>query len=155
MRRGFGFAAWLAIVAATLLLTACSTSAVSRLEDVPVPPGAGKELVEGAYEVRLDLTVSELRRELKDKYGKAEVGIYTLPSNTEWSAVNGFYASRLGARGLGRDERFPTDRATYKVAVWGRDGWLGKQAVAVALVGEGPVNVDERRQLLVILLAGR
>ena len=155
MRRGFGFASWLAIVATTLLMTACSSSTVARLDDVPVPPGARKEIVEGAYEVPLDLTVAELRRDLKEKYGKAEVAIYTLPGDAEWSAVSAFYASQLRARGLGRDECFPADRARYKVAVWGRDGWLNKQAVAVALLDDGPMDGDERQKLLVILLAGR
>jgi hypothetical protein len=155
MRRGFRFTTWLALAATTLLMTACSSSTVARLDDVPVPPGARKEIVEGVYEVQLDLTVAELRRDLKEKYGKAEVAIYTLPGDAEWSAVNAFYGSQLGAWGLGRDECFPTDRASYKVAVWGRDGWLEKRAVAVALLDDGPVDGDERQKLLVILLAGR
>ena len=109
----------------------------------------------GRHHTGLDLTVAELRRELQDKYGKAEVGIHTLPGGAEWSAINAFYASQLGARGLGRDECFPADRATYKAAVWGRDGWLSKRAVAVALINEGPVIAGERQKLLVNLLASR
>ena len=104
-----------------------------RAEDIPVPPSARREVIEGAYETRLDLAVADARRVLSEGYGRADVEIFRLDAGADWGSVERFYEERLGAAGFTRDLGFTAEHHNYKLAVW-RSGGDG---VAVALVDAG------------------
>lgn len=108
-----------------------------RLEEIPAPPSARRGVPEGASEVRIDGVTSEVRRALAEKYGDAEVALYTLPPDAEWNSLADFYETQLGPKGLKRDTSFPAEHSSHKLAVWADSGWLGRQAVAVAFIDAG------------------
>ena len=105
-----------------------------RVEDVPVPPSARREVIEGAYETRLDLAVADARRVLSEGFGRADVEIFRLDAGADWGAVERFYEERLGAAGLARDPGFTAAHHNYKLAVWKSAGGDG---LAVALIDAG------------------
>jgi hypothetical protein len=104
-----------------------------RVEDIPVPPSAHREVIEGAYETRLDLAVADARRVLSEGFGRADVEIYRLDAGADWGEVERFYEERLGAAGLTRDSGFTTEHHNYKLAVWKSGG----DRLAVALIDAG------------------
>ncbi len=105
-----------------------------RVEDIPVPPSAHREVIEGAYETTLDLAVADARRILSEKFGRADVEIFRLDANADWGAVERFYEERLGAAGFTRDSGVTAEHNKYRLAVWKSSGgeWL-----AVALIDAG------------------
>lgn len=126
-----------------------------RVEEVPVPPTARKDTIEGSYEINLRAASSEALRELKEKYGKAEVQIYFLAPEADWKSLNGFYEAQLAPRGLKRDASFATDHTGYKLTVWSGGGWWQREAVAVALIEAGSSLPDGGPQkFLAVFLAG-
>jgi hypothetical protein len=111
-----------------------------RVEDIPVPPNARREVIEGAYETRLDLAVADARRVLSERFGRADVEIFRLDAGADWGDVERFYEERLGAAGLTRDAGFTAEHNKYKLAVWKSDGG-DKLAVAVIDAGTTADNV--------------
>lgn len=105
-----------------------------RVEDIPIPPSARREVIEGAYEPRLDLAVADARRVLSERFGRADVEIFRLDAGTEWGDVERFYEERLGAAGLTRDSGYTAEHNKYKLAVWGA---AGGERLAVALIDAG------------------
>src|SRR5215212_2329644 len=87
----------------------CSGQKFMRVEDIPAPPNARREVIEGAYETRLDLAVAAARRVLAEGFGRADVELYRLDASADWGAVERFYEERLGAAGLTRDPGFTTE----------------------------------------------
>ena len=136
----------------TLIATSCSKSTPMKLAEVPVPPSARKSVLEGSYEVKIDRVISEVRNDLKEKYGKAEVEVYFLPADAGWDTINSFYEQQLSAMGLQRDASFPTDHSSHKLAVWGHDGWFSKRAVAAAFIEDDTPGGQQK--FLAIFLAG-
>ena len=126
------------LAAVTLSLAgaaSCSKPAPMKAEDVPVPPSARRGVLEGAYEVKIDRVAAEVRRDLAEKYGQTSADIYFLPPDADWASVRDFYEGRLGALGLKRDTGFPEENSGNRLAVWGREGWLGRgEAVAAAFI---------------------
>ena len=109
-----------------------------RVEDIPVPPNARREVIEGAYETGLDLAVADARRVLSERFGRADVEIYRLDASADWGGVERFYEERLGAAGLTRDSGLNAEHHNYKLAVWKS---AGGDKLAVALVDAG-TNAD-------------
>lgn len=105
-----------------------------KVEEIPVPPSARREVIEGAYEARLDLAVADARRVLSERFGRTDVEIYRLDTAADWGAVERFYEERLGAAGLTRDSGFTTEHNNYKLAVWES---AGGDRLAVALIDAG------------------
>lgn len=105
-----------------------------RVEDIPVPPTARREVIEGAYETRLDLAVADARRVLSERFGRADVELFRLDASAGWGDVESFYEERLGPAGFTRDSDYATEHNKYKLAVWKSAGGDG---LAVALVDAG------------------
>jgi hypothetical protein len=143
----------LAAFAALVVVAACSAN-LMKVEDIPVPPTARKGVIEGSYEVKLRTDASQVLKELKEKYGKAETQIYFLDSQADWASVTGFYDERLGPLDLKRDASMPQERAGFKMAVWSRDGWLDKKAVAAALIEARSTPDGRPQKFLAVFRAG-
>ena len=125
-----------------------------KLKDIPVPPSARQGELEGAYEVKLRTSASEVLRELKEKYGTAEVEIYFLVPDAEWSAIRNFYESEFQPVGLARDSSFAEEHTGYRLAVWSHDGWLDKKAVAIAVIEAGAASEGKSQKFLAVFKAG-
>jgi hypothetical protein len=139
---------------AILLAAALATSALScsgkkfmRVEDIPVPPSARREVIEGAYETRLDLAVADARRVLSERFGRADVEIFRLDAAAEWGDVERFYEERLGAAGLTRDSGYTTEHNKYKLAAWKLSGGDG---LAVALIDAGTTDDNTPLKFLAV-----
>lgn len=126
-----------------------------QVKEVPVPPGARRGELEGAYEIALRTAISQALRELKEKYGAAEVEIYHITPETDWNAVRDFYEARFGQMGLVRDTGFAEEHAGYRLGVWRREGLTAKAALAAALVETGRTSADATPQkFLAVFRAG-
>lgn len=125
------------------------------VKEIEVPPSAHKSELEGAYEVKLRTVSSEVLRELKEKYGSADVEIYTLAPDAEWSAVNAFYDGRLGPLNYSRDRSLAEERQGYRLGVWTRRGWFSQEAVAVAFINTGQTPEAAEQKFLAVFLAGK
>lgn len=114
-------------------LPACGAAPVA-FSDIPVPPDAREQTVlEGAYEVPIDLAIAGIREALGRQYGEVSYRVYAVPKGTPWADVQRFYEEQLDervwtARSVPVDETPATPRA-----VWTRGGWRSEQALAVAL----------------------
>ncbi len=121
-----------------------------RVEDIPVPPSARREVIEGAYETRLDLAVADARRVLSERFGRADVEIFRLDAAADWGNVERFYEERLGAAGLTRDSGFAPEHNKYKLGVWHS---AGGDRLAVALIDAGTTADNTPLKFLAVFRA--
>lgn len=139
--------AW-AVISALLLTVACIPSRVP-FSEIPLAPKAEVTQLSGPEEVLIDLTQSDIRQALKDKYGQAQIEIYVLPTEMNWSKVSQFYVDQLKGRDWQPEPRFSKKTGYYQMIGWSRGGRFDSQALMIALL-EKPEGVS-RNYLLVAL----
>ncbi|HEX8492512.1 MAG TPA: hypothetical protein VF658_06695 [Pyrinomonadaceae bacterium] len=139
---------WVVIIGALLLTVACLPSRVP-FSAIPIAPRAEVAQLDGPEEVLIDLTQSDIRRTVKDAYGKARIEIYALPAEMDWSKISQFYADQLKGRDWQSEPRFSKRTGYYQMIGWSRGGRFNRQALVVAYL-EKPEGVG-RNYLLVAL----
>ena len=139
---------WAVILSVLLLTVACIPSRVP-FSAIPLAPKAEVAKPSGPEEVLIDLTQSNIRQSLKDKYGKAQIEIYVLPTEMDWAKVSQFYVDQLKGRDWQSEPRFSKRTGYYQMIGWSRGGRFDSQALVVAYL-EKPEGVS-RNYLLVAL----
>jgi hypothetical protein len=136
------------ILSAWLLTVACLPSRIS-FSELPIPPNAEVAMLSGPEEVQIDLTQSDIRDALKDKYGKPQIEIYVLPVEIDWSKIKQFYEGHLKNPDWQSEPRFSKRKGYYQMIGWSRGGRFNQQALVIAYL-EKPEGVG-RNYLLVAL----
>ena len=139
------------VLSALLLTVACLPSRVP-FSEIPIPPKAEVAQLNGPEEVQIDLTQSNIRAAVKDKYGKARIEIYVLPAEIDWSKITQFYADNLKGRDWQSEPRFSKRTGYYQMLGWSRGGRFNSQALIIAYL-EKPEGVS--RNYLLVALAPR
>lgn len=140
------------IILSVLLLTvACLPSRVP-FSEIPIAPKAEVAELNGPEEVPIDLTQSNIRGALKDKYGKARIEIYALPVEVDWSKVSQFYVDQLKGRDWQSEPRFSKRTGYYQMMGWSRGGRFDSQALVIAYL-EKPEGAG--RNYLLVAMAPR
>jgi hypothetical protein len=139
---------WVIILNASLLTIACLPSR-APFSTIPVPPGAELAKLEGPEEVPIDLTQSDIRGAVRDKYGRARIEIYVLAAGVGWDKITQFYTERLRGTDWRTEPGFSRKKGYYEMTGWSRGGRFNQQALVIAYL-EKPEGVD-RNYLLVAL----
>lgn len=137
---------WMVILSASLLTITCLPRRVS-FSEIPIPPQAEVAKLNGPEEVQIDLTQSNIRGAVKDKYGKPQIEIYVLPAEMDWSKITQFYESHLKNGDWQSEPRFSKRTGYYQMIGWSRGGRFNQQALVIAYL-EKPEGVG-RNYLLV------
>lgn len=120
------------------------------IKQVPIPPEAREEKLNGGYETALDNAAVAISRDLKTKYGQVEQRILVLPPAADFSSVAEFYEKTLSVKGFARHQGFARSGTNYDLAVWrSEDG----QAVAAALIQPGNDAQGQPLKFLSVYLA--
>ncbi len=121
----------------TALLFSCSQKRFMNIEEIPLPSEAKQGKIDGRYEVELDGATNAILNDLKKTYSKTEEKILFLPGEAGAAKIFEFYAPKLAEKGFSKDANVPLNNRNYQLNVWRSDGWLGGQAVAVAVIDAG------------------
>lgn len=134
------------ILSASLLTVTCLSKRVS-FSEIPIPPRAEVAELNGPEEVQIDLTQSDIRRAVKDKYGKPQIEIYVLPAEMDWSKITQFYEGHLKNGDWQSEPIFSKRTGYYQMMGWSRGDRFNQQALVIAYL-EKPEGVS-RNYLLV------
>lgn len=141
------------IVIFAALTFSCGQKKIMNFQEMPVPADAKEGTIDGAYEVELDNATNSILSDLKKSYGKTEEKILFLSADGDADKVFEFYAARLAEKGFTKDETVPPANRNYKLNVWRNDGWLGGEAVAVAVIEAGKDAGGKANKFLALYLA--
>jgi hypothetical protein len=138
-----------AVIPGILLLTVACFSRSTPFSEIPIPPKAEVAQLSGPEEIPIDLTQSDIRDTVRDKYGKPRIEIYVLPAEMDWSKITQFYIERLKGGDWQSEPRFSKKKGYYQMTGWSRGGRFNQQALVIAYL-EKPEGVS-RNYLLVAL----
>ncbi|HLM01359.1 MAG TPA: hypothetical protein VK400_09935 [Pyrinomonadaceae bacterium] len=125
-----------------------------KIEEIPLPPEARADTIEGRYEIELDGATNSILSELKKNYGKTQEKILFLPGETEASEIFEFYEPKLSKKGFSADRSVPAGSRNYQQRVWRSDGWFGGgQGVSVAVIDAGKDAAGNAIKFLAVYLA--
>lgn len=111
--------AFLVILAAVLSLAACGGSAPATLADIPSFPDS-TALQPGQSQIAD--TLAQNVKQAGAMGAKLDQKIFTLPAETGWDKVKGFYGDKLGAAGWSTSNLPIPDNDMFKMSVWTRGG---------------------------------
>ena len=117
-----------------LALAACGGSAPATLADVPTYPNA-TALKPG--ENPMADTLAKNIQQAGSMGQKLDQKIFTLPDDTSWDAVKGFYTDKLTGAGWTSTNIPIPDNDMFKMTVWTRGG----QSLTVGQITE-PISKD-------------
>ena len=119
------------------LLFSCGKKVFINIEEIPTPPEARREAVDGAYEIALDNTTNSIFSDLRKDYPKVDEKILFLPDDADAAKIHRFYESKLTEKGFVKDANVPLINRNYELAAWRSDGIFGGQTIAVAVIDAG------------------
>lgn len=114
--------AFVSLVSGCLLavvgLMGCERQDASQPVFPPDPPLTAVPLEgDGAYEVRMDLAISSLRRTLEPLVGDLHFSHYRLPNNSSWETVHRHYSQALSGDWT-QVEGMQLQGRAYKAEAW-------------------------------------
>lgn len=124
-----------------------------KIEEIPIPPEARAGTIEGRYEIELDGATNAILSELKKNYGRTQEKILFLPGETDASKIFEFYEPKLSEKGFSADLSVAASSRNYQQRVWRNDGWLGGQAVSIAVIEAGKDAEGRAIKFLAVCLA--
>jgi hypothetical protein len=140
------------ILSVVLLTIACGPARVpfSRL---PIPPTAEVAQLNGPEEVPIDLTQSDIRDVVRERYGKPRIEIYVLPAEVDWIKITQFYTEQLNVGDWRSEPRFSRKKGYYEMIGWSRGGRFNQQALVIAFLGK-PEGVSKNYLLVALAPPG-
>jgi hypothetical protein len=103
------------------------------IEEIPTPPEAKADTIDGRYEVTLDAATNSILTELKKSYPNIKEKILFLPSDADAAKIFGFYSARLKEKNFEKDKDVPPQGRNYQQTIWK----YGAQAISVAVIEAG------------------
>jgi len=108
-----------------------------NIDEIPVPPEARQEPIQGGYEVELDGATNTILADLKKNYSNVNEKIFFLPADSDAAEIFGFYEPKMSGKNFSKDADVPLQGRNYQLDVWRNDGWIGGEAVAIAVIDAG------------------
>ena len=115
----------------------CSKKVFMNIDEIPVPPEARQEPIQGAYEVELDGATNAILADLKKKYSNVSEKILFLPADMDAAQVFAFYEPKMSGKNFSKDADVPLQGGNYQLDVWRGGSWIGGEAVAIAVIDAG------------------
>ena len=111
--------AFVAILAVALSLAACGGGAPATIADIPTFPDS-TALQPGQSPIAD--TLAQNVKQAGAMGAKLDQKIFTLPAETSWEKVKGFYGDKLGGAGWTAGNLPIPDNDMFKMSVWTRGG---------------------------------
>ena len=108
-----------------------------NIDEIPFPPEATQGTINGRYEVELDAATNTILADLKKNYSTVNEKILFLPADADAAKIFAFYEPKMSEKGFAKDANVPPQGKNYQINIWRNDGWLGGEAVAVAVIDAG------------------
>ena len=108
-----------------------------NIEEIPLPPEAESKTIDGRYEVELDAATNAILADLKKSYSTVNEKILFLPAAAEAAKIFSFYEPKMTEKGFSKDANVPAQGKNFQINIWRNDGWLGGEAIAVAVIDAG------------------
>ncbi|MEO6588785.1 MAG: hypothetical protein ABIP06_05605 [Pyrinomonadaceae bacterium] len=124
-----------------------------NIDEIPVPPGANQGTIDGGYEVKLDAATNAILVDLKKDHSKVSEKILFLPADADAAKIFAFYEPKMSEKGFSQDANVPPQSVNYQIKVWRNDGWIGGEAVAVAVIDAGNDSDSKPIKFLAIFQA--
>ena len=141
----------LLLVALTALFAACGGGAPATMNDIPAPPNATALDSNIANTLANNMQQDAALRQAMGAGGKTEQKGYSVPKDTAWDSVKGFYADKLKAAGWETNSMVSNIMAQanavnsmYQTEMWKK----GNQTLTVILLAD---PISQEKQVLLSL----
>ncbi|MGI9055139.1 MAG: hypothetical protein ACR2F2_04980 [Pyrinomonadaceae bacterium] len=108
-----------------------------NIDEIPLPTETESRTIDGRYEVELDAATNTILSDLKKENSKVNEKILLLPADADALKIFAFYEPKMTEKGFSNDANVPLQGKNYQLKIWRNDGWLGGQAIAVAVIDAG------------------
>ncbi|MCU0491548.1 MAG: hypothetical protein MUD01_08170 [Chloroflexaceae bacterium] len=134
----------LLVLSLFVALTACGGTPVT-FDQLPLPSDAKEATTTDAVVTSMQ---DSMKQSMGDKVSKFEVKTYTMPKDSQWPTVQGFYTHQLKMGDWKAEDQLSLDSELIKMQGWTRGSLASEQAL---IVGYYPNPLDNEIYLMVML----